>query len=238
MTTQAMRGRFAPRSSGVYLTVNQESAALRVRSPPRPLSIRFDPGTSPRHPGEPASAENRVFADRWWRRRASETWRASRSRQRSSRLRGVRRWSVPRRRRRSMAGPRRAATRRSASSRGRRPQDPSEPEDENQACEDEPDRRTAHRHQRDMTTGSATAATASIRRVEGVRANPSPARRLPIAVAKTSAPARPGRRGRERVRRARRRHAHDHDFTAQSLRIEVSAQDLGCADRRKLPSGP
>ena len=39
-----------------------------------------------------------------------------------------------------------------------------------------------------MRTGSAIATSASRRRVDGVRANPSPAMRLPIAVAKTSAP--------------------------------------------------
>ena len=90
-----------------------------------------------------------------------------------------------------------------------------------------------------MRTGSATAAAASIRRVEGVRANPSPARRLPIAVAKTSAPGATRSNGvANEFAGACGGDANDDDFAAQRLRIEISAEDLAALMRLKLPSGP
>ena len=96
-----------------------------------------------------------------------------------------------------------------------REKDPPEPEDENQACEDKPDRRPAHRHERDHDKGQ--------RNRRGCVDPASRGRPRESVASQKIADCggedfRPGcdaiERRRERVRRARRGHADDHDFAA------------------------
>ena len=112
-----------------------------------------------------------------------------------------------------------------------REKDPREPEDENQARETEANRRPAHRHESDHENGE---------RNRGGRVDPARGRRPRQSVAGHEIADRGCEHFRARrnaierrcecVRRARRRDPNDDDFVAQSLRIDLSAEDLGRAD--------
>ena len=90
-----------------------------------------------------------------------------------------------------------------------------------------------------MRRGSATAAAASIRRVDGVLASPSPAIRLPIAVANTSAP------GATRSNGVANASAAPVAVTPTTTTLPLSASGSTSSRRsrvalmrRKLPAGP
>ena len=117
--------------------------------------------------------------------------------------------------------------------------DSREPEGEDQACESEPGRRAAHRHERDHENGKRNRRG----RIEAAgRWRP----RQSVAGHEIADRGREdfhaGRnaieRRRERVGRASGRNADNDDFAAERLRVESSSEDLNRADAPEASLGP
>ena len=133
---------------------SRDRASIQVQAPPPPPSTRTDPGTSPRHPGGPASLENPALSKADQEGLARETWPASTARRRASSP--ARRSTIDRAAAKPIvSGQDRRERRRDAEpiAIDEREKDPRQPEDENQACEAEANRRPTHRHESDHENG-------------------------------------------------------------------------------------